>query len=666
MNFLIIIPLLRAEPYLDLCLSSVLSQQGDFGLRVHVQTADQSGDVQRQISRWQQQLQTFEPKSGRRQLTITAESDSGTYDAIARGVDGIGPADDWIMSWLGADDILLPGALMTLQSLITEHPQIRWITGLPFVASADGSNYTPAPPSHFTRYNLAAGFHGRQLGFVMQEGTFWRASLWREAGGINQKMRFAADWDLWRRFALLERLYMLTFPLARFSHREGQLSSNMTEYYREIDSTLMRTKQEDLPGETSSFHVTRYWGENRWTITEHKNSAADVVGRARRTGTLLVGMPLVTIAMVVRNAVEAFTDTFRSIEQQTYPNIEIIVIDGGSTDGTLELIRERESRIARWISEPDKGPYDGMNKAARLANGRWILFMNAGDFFYTPEAIEIALNGAPEKADFIIGHHIYRSIEGVDELHKASDFEDTWGTLTAGRLSFRWLSGVPCHQATFTRTSMLREGEYDYQKHPIAADHEFMYRMRSKGASFYHCDEIIAVYLAGGHSWLRHRDTVTDWWHIARRYGPREDVDRFFRVSYPAAFVSDHWLAVALRALLHKYFGWLDSPAKHRLTLVTKQGRFFDFGRRVARRAFPKKRPAWFSSVAVIFMTVDGLIMKFDRSKSVSAPNRYRGMQGHESSDDRSAVPPDDRSAVPPDGRSAVPPDKVKVPSRVE
>src|SRR5260370_32833528 len=174
MNFLIIIPLLRAEPYLDLCLSSILSQQGDFVLRVHIQTADQSGDVERLVSRWQQWLQTFEPKSGRRQLTITAECDSGTYDAITRGVGRVDPADDWIMSWLGADDILLPGALMTLQSVLTEHPQIRWVTGLSFVASADGSNYTPAPPSHFTRNNLAAGFHGRQLGFVMQEGTFWR------------------------------------------------------------------------------------------------------------------------------------------------------------------------------------------------------------------------------------------------------------------------------------------------------------------------------------------------------------------------------------------------------------------------------------------------------------------------------------------------------------
>jgi glycosyltransferase involved in cell wall biosynthesis len=473
MNFLIIIPLLRAEPYLDLCLSSILSQQGDFVLRVHIQTADQSGDVQRQVSRWQQRLQTFEPKSGRRQLTITAESDSGTYDAIARGVDGIGPADDWIMSWLGADDILLPGALMTLQSLITEHPQIRWITGLPF----DHRLMDQIIRLHHRRISRVQSRRGfMAVGFVMQEGTFWRASLWRgPAESIKNalccRLGFVAAVRP-SRTALYADFSARKILTARGSYpRICRVSRD--------DSTLMRTKQEDLRARLPHFMLPGI-GANRWTITGTRIPRR-MVGHARRTGTLLVGMPLVTIAMVVRNTVEAFTDTFRSIEQQTYPNIEIIVIDGGSTDGTLELIRERESRIARWISEPDKGPYDGMNKAARLANGRWILFMNAGDFFYTPEAIEIALNGAPEKADFIIGHHIYRSIEGVDELHKASDFEDTWGTLTAGQLSFRWLSGVPCHQATFTRTSMLREGEYDYQKYPIAADHEFMYRMRSRG-----------------------------------------------------------------------------------------------------------------------------------------------------------------------------------------
>ena len=643
-TFFIVIPLLRAESYLDICLSSIFSQQGDFVVRVHVQTADQSGDVQRQVVRWQQWLQTFGPKTGGRQLTVSAEPDSGGYDAVARGVDTIGPADDWIMSWLGADDVLLPGALMTLKSVMSEHPQIRWITGLSFVASADGTNYTPAPAQHFTRYNLAAGFHGRQLGFVMQEGTFWRASLWREAGGINRKFRFASDWDLWRRFARLERLYTLTFPLARFSHREEQLSSNMSEYYREVDAIIKLTKNEDLPSETSSFHVTRYWGENRWTITEHRNAAevilpvmADGCGVKRAvSGVQLTGMPLVTIAMVVRNAVAAFANTFQSIEEQTYPNIEIIVVDGGSTDGTLELIREREAQITRWISEPDEGPYDGMNKAVRLANGRWILFMNAGDFFYTPEAVEIALNGVPEQADFIIGHHIYRTIEGVDELHKAGDFDDTWRTLTAGKLSFRWLRGVPCHQATFTRTSTLRaEGGYNYQKHPIVADHEFMYRMRSKGARFYHCDEIIAVYLSGGYSWLRPKDIASDWWHVASLYGPRQEVDQFFRVNYPIAVEpGSHlqqdlpsgmtgmeaattgavttrqggWFVKSLRSVLFNLQGWLQI---HRRGFGQTQGTFFSFGRRVARRMFPEKRPAWFASAAVIFMLADGILTGF-------------------------------------------------------
>jgi glycosyl transferase family 2 len=656
-DFLIVIPLLKTESYLDFCLSSIFSQQGDFVLRVHIQTADQSGGVQRQVVRWQQWLQTFGPKTGGRHLTVSAEPDSSGYDAVARGVDTIGPADDWIMSWLGADDVLLPGALMTLQSVMREHPQIRWITGLSFVASADGTNYTPAPPQHFSRYNLAAGFHGRQLGFVMQEGTFWRASLWREAGGINRKFRLASDWDLWRRFARLERLYTLTFPLARFSHREEQLSSNMSEYYREVDAIIKLTKNEGLPSETSSFHVTRYWGENRWTITEHTNTAevvlpvmADAIRRGVRRaarGLQLTGMPLVTIAIVVRNAVAAFADTFQSIEEQTYPNIEIIVVDGGSTDGTLELIREREARITRWISEPDEGPYDGMNKAVRLAIGRWILFMNAGDFFYTPEAVEIALNGVPEQADFIIGHHIYRTIEGVDELHKASDFEDTWRTLTAGNLSFRWLRGVPCHQATFTRTSTLRaEGGYNYKKHPIVADHEFMYRMRSKGARFYHCDEIIAVYLSGGYSWLRPKDIASDWWHVASLYGPRQEVDRFFRVNYPIAVepgssgmsgieaattgpspdadgaVTIQQPSPVLKHVLYKLVGWLRVK---RSDFVPTQGPFFAFGRRVARRMFPEKRPAWFASAAVIFMIVDGLLRALKLEAAPEAHDVGRG-----------------------------------------
>jgi glycosyltransferase involved in cell wall biosynthesis len=292
-------------------------------------------------------------------------------------------------------------------------------------------------------------------------------------------------------------------------------------------------------------------------------------------------MPLVTIAMVVRNAATTFVNTFQSIEKQTYPNIQIIVVDGGSDDTTVELIRERSAWITRWVSEPDEGPYDGMNKAARLANGRWILFMNAGDFFYSSDIIENVIKGASEQADFIIGHHIYRSIEGADRLYKASEFDHTWRALVSGRLSLRWQAGVPCHQATFTRTSMLvAEGGYDYRKYPVAADHEFMYRMRSKGAQFHLCDEIISVYLGGGSS-SRPDATVKDWWQIARLYGPPKEVDRFFRLNYPTA-VGD-----------------------------TCKSPFFAFARRVARRLFARKRPAWVAGARRVVIIADMLFMAF-------------------------------------------------------
>ncbi len=157
-------------------------------------------------------------------------------------------------------------------------------------------------------------------------------------------------------------------------------------------------------------------------------------------------------------------------------------------------------------------------------------------------------------------------------------------------------------------------------------------------------------YRSGGFSWLRPKDTVSDWWRVARLYGARKGVDRFFRVNYPAAFASSHGLAISLRGLLHRYFGWLNSPVRRRLRAAATQGPVFDFGRRVARRVFPKKRPAWFGSAAVIFMVVDGLIVKFDGRRSKSEkPNRDRGLPGHKSSDS-----------------SAVPPEKVKIPNRVE
>lgn len=89
--------------------------------------------------------------------------------------------------------------------------------------------------------------------------------------------------------------------------------------------------------------------------------------------------PLITVVTVVYNGAEFLEETIKSVIEQTYDNVEYIIVDGGSTDGTLDIIRKYQHAIDYWVSEPDKGIYDAMNKGVYLASGKWVNFMNAGD-----------------------------------------------------------------------------------------------------------------------------------------------------------------------------------------------------------------------------------------------------------------------------------------------
>lgn len=113
--------------------------------------------------------------------------------------------------------------------------------------------------------------------------------------------------------------------------------------------------------------------------------------------------PLVSIITVVFNGEKFLEQTIKSVINQTYKDIEYIIIDGGSTDGTLDIIKEYEEHISYWVSEPDKGLYDAMNKGIKRAKGELIGMINSDDW-YELDAVEIMANAYIQNSNKTIFH----------------------------------------------------------------------------------------------------------------------------------------------------------------------------------------------------------------------------------------------------------------------
>ena len=137
---------------------------------------------------------------------------------------------------------------------------------------------------------------------------------------------------------------------------------------------------------------------------------------------------LISVVTVSYNAVLTIEQTILSVINQTYPNVEYIIIDGGSTDGTVDIIKKYADKIAYWVSEPDKGIYDAMNKGGLKATGDFIQFLNAGDWFENEHVIEKIFKDWYKRVDVIYGDMIIRRSDGVyyakaqDLSHFENDF----------------------------------------------------------------------------------------------------------------------------------------------------------------------------------------------------------------------------------------------------
>jgi glycosyltransferase involved in cell wall biosynthesis len=224
---------------------------------------------------------------------------------------------------------------------------------------------------------------------------------------------------------------------------------------------------------------------------------------------------LFSIITIVYNGENLIAGTMQSVLNQTFTDFEYILVDGGSTDKTFDIVQDFQKRgplSITAISEPDKGLYDAMNKGLRMAKGEFVLFLNAGDHLFEKTTLEKLANAASPSTDILFGetmlvddarHHIGTRTElTVQKLPNKL----TWRSMRFGM--------VVCHQSFLTR----REGTPQYIDENLAADIDWVIKCLKISNNQTNTHIIISEYLMGGVSKTRHRQSLKDRYEVLKTH----------------------------------------------------------------------------------------------------------------------------------------------------
>ena len=237
--------------------------------------------------------------------------------------------------------------------------------------------------------------------------------------------------------------------------------------------------------------------------------------------------PLISIVTVCFNSERHLAQAMESVARQTYDDIEYIVVDGNSSDGTLDIIRSFEGRFGdrlRWISEPDDGIYDAMNKGIGVARGELVGLLNSDDA-YAPDAVERIVSGWLRAGR---PSAIYGDVEVMDEAGV---------TVRLERASHVGPGDFPrempmCHQSLFvTADTYARLGGFD-TRYRILGDYEFLLRMVRAKERFARIDGPVARFRLGGACNSNTLDMNREREDIRVSYGASKIVERLIRLKH--------------------------------------------------------------------------------------------------------------------------------------
>lgn len=221
--------------------------------------------------------------------------------------------------------------------------------------------------------------------------------------------------------------------------------------------------------------------------------------------------PTVSIITVCFNSAKTIRDTIESVINQTYQNIEYIIIDGGSIDGTLDIIKEYEPYIAKWVSEPDDGIYDAMNKGIQMATGEIIGMINSDDWLEV-DAIRSVVKMYLLHPDGDVFHGKVRVIDKFKGIrYVVSSSEDVYK-----QNNFKMK--IPHGGVFITKKCYRDQGLYDIN-FKIGADHDLLLRLINNNKSFVFVNQVISNMNTGGISSTQYTETFKEHRDINIKHG---------------------------------------------------------------------------------------------------------------------------------------------------
>lgn len=238
--FSIVTPSFNQAAFLPRTIESVLTQEGDFEIEHVVKDGGSSDGSVEVLERYRRMVESGELPCRCRGVSFryTSGPDQGQYAAINAG---FAETSGNVMAWLNSDDMYLPGALATVAKVFGQFPEVSWITSNQTKVNGQGMIVELDIVGPFPRDMVRRGlFNGRDGKFIQQESTFWRRSLWDKAGGLDARHDYAADFDLWTRFANHAELVLVDTLLGAFRRHGAQKTAAFERYEREMSGLMTR------------------------------------------------------------------------------------------------------------------------------------------------------------------------------------------------------------------------------------------------------------------------------------------------------------------------------------------------------------------------------------------------------------------------------------------